>query len=1186
MTVTLIKSGTVNNLISTTGDGASGIFAQSVGGGGGVAGNVNRGLLSYGGLGIGVAVGRDGGGGGNGGAVTVSSTANIITTGTSANGIFAQSVGGGGGLAGTLGNDLPLLSILNFAGSVGGTGNGGIVTVIQTGNIGVFGDASNGIFAQSSGGKGTGGGVNITLSGTIYAPGAQANGMLLQSSGSNGNGNIIVSMDASSVVTGGTGIGTGTSSASGIHFISGSNNLLTTYGVLQSMGGIDGYAILGETGNEKVDNFNVVIGSVDLGGGTNAFYHNAGAYLESGSGIILGAGNNFYNSGTISPGSYNRVQTTALNGNFIQTGSANWLFDITPAITSDLWAITGTANLGNYMNTVNLNEIGIASTTGTYTLITAPSGMTGTFKFGTFYGGTMPIGLTFRLINSDTQEQLGLAISTGPFYWRGAVDSVWNSAFVNGESNFTSDAAGNDFIYGTPGSLVDVFFSSTNPATANINTTLGADFAINSLTVSDTNAISINGSNSLTIFAAGGTGITVDAGAGTATLSTNLILAADQSWNNDSMLNVIGPTITGSGKNLTIQGSGTTNITSVIGTGSGSLTKDGTGMLVLYNANTYSGGSFLKNGNVIVANENALGTGGVLFSRGLLRTVNETANPVTTPLHLNVGGNYSQGVPAVLALRIIGPTDVNDRLVVGGKAFLNGAFIPDYSVAGYTPVPPDGKYTDAFKILQADGGVFGKFNFFVDPHYDANKLLRWEPVYNPNDVMLEWNQYPLNGSTLAGQGIILTPNQNSVADALNVQMGLPQGGGPVPYNESTGPALDAHPGLAAALNFLNNEPLKNLPADYDLISPEELSSIFSVGNALADMQGSNIENRLSEIRNGGGSGFSATGFNLQNDHGSVNIATLAFTSPMGTGDRMETSSDDAKDGKASMRYKTELRPESDHDPRWGTFITGGGEFAHVGHDSNANGYDFTTGGVTIGADFRANEHFAIGIMGGFANTNTRLNNNDSIRVNSGNIGIYSTLYGSGLYMNTLVSGGYNHYNSHRQGLVGSATGDTGGGELDALISGGYDAHFGKLTVGPIASAQYTYVEINDFTETGSLLPVRVPTQNQQSLRSKVGLKASYDLKTTSGIVITPMASASWQHEFLNTGFALDSSFAQGTGDIFNVRGPAIGRDSAIISVGINVQWTRRFGTYLNYDGEFGRRAYQLNTVSGGAKLNF
>jgi len=288
-----------------------------------------------------------------------------------------------------------------------------------------------------------------------------------------------------------------------------------------------------------------------------------------------------------------------------------------------------------------------------------------------------------------------------------------------------------------------------------------------------------------------------------------------------------------------------------------------------------------------------------------------------------------------------------------------------------------------------------------------------------------------------------------------------------------------------------------------------------------------------------------------------------------------------------MSSKTELRPGLENDPRWGVFITGGGEFGRVGSDFNASGYDFTTGGVTIGVDYRMNNHFSIGLMGGYANTSTQLNDNGSIGVNSGKIGLYSTLYGSGFYVNTLVTGGYDTYDTHRAALGGVAQGTTNGGDVDGLISGGYDAHFGKFTAGPIASIHYTNVEVNQFNEIGSLLPVRVATQDQDSLRSKVGLKASYDWQIAgSGVVVSPTASASWQHEFLSSGFALDSSFTQGAGNLFDVQGPQIGRDSAIIDVGINVQWTTRFGTYLSYDGEFGRKNYQINSVSGGAKISF
>ena len=153
---------TIAGAIDTYGSSAHGIFAQSIGGGGGAAGNTDRGFKNYANVGIGLAFGQSSGTGGDGGVVTVNSTADIFTRGAGSTGIFAQSIGGGGGVAGSLGNDVPILNVMNFAGSVGGTGSGERVSVTQAGSITTLGDASDGIFAQSAGGKDLGKAVNVS----------------------------------------------------------------------------------------------------------------------------------------------------------------------------------------------------------------------------------------------------------------------------------------------------------------------------------------------------------------------------------------------------------------------------------------------------------------------------------------------------------------------------------------------------------------------------------------------------------------------------------------------------------------------------------------------------------------------------------------------------------------------------------------------------------------------------------------------------------------------------------------------------------------------------------------------------------------------------------------------------------------------------------------------------------------
>jgi len=145
--------------IVTFGAGSHAVIAQSIGGGGGIAGDTSKGIgLDATGWSAGSGAA---GGSGDGGAVSVNVDGAIVTNGANAFGIIAQSIGGGGGLGGS--------SAGGFAGSTaaaGGTGSGGDVTVTQAGTINAQGAGSTGIFAQSAGPQGSGV-VTVNVDGTV-----------------------------------------------------------------------------------------------------------------------------------------------------------------------------------------------------------------------------------------------------------------------------------------------------------------------------------------------------------------------------------------------------------------------------------------------------------------------------------------------------------------------------------------------------------------------------------------------------------------------------------------------------------------------------------------------------------------------------------------------------------------------------------------------------------------------------------------------------------------------------------------------------------------------------------------------------------------------------------------------------------------------------------------------------------
>jgi outer membrane autotransporter protein len=294
-----------------------------------------------------------GGAGGDGGEVTLNSNGNIWTEGDFAMGVVAQSVAGGGGLAGFYNphgiTDNQIVNAvfntlvdtdagLSFAGSVGGAGTAGNVIANHTGNIQTLGDGAHGLFAQSAAGGGPAGNVDITLNGDIYTFGDYAFGIYAQSGGLGGNGDILV-MIHDGTVMGGSGMG------SGLFIAAGDNNSVWNSGLVTSVTGIYGNAIRATGGDEFIENYGTVTGNVSLGAGANAFNNRQGATFNTGATVALGAGNLLNNNGMLLPGGSGNVLTTTLTGNLAQSDTGTFEVDVFRDGNHDKLLVSGTIDV-------------------------------------------------------------------------------------------------------------------------------------------------------------------------------------------------------------------------------------------------------------------------------------------------------------------------------------------------------------------------------------------------------------------------------------------------------------------------------------------------------------------------------------------------------------------------------------------------------------------------------------------------------------------------------------------------------------------------------------------------------------------------------------------------------------------------------------------------------------------------
>jgi autotransporter-associated beta strand protein/T5SS/PEP-CTERM-associated repeat protein len=587
--------------------------------------------------------------------------------------------------------------------------------------------------------------------------------------------------------------------------------------------------------------------------------------------------------------------------------------------------------------------------------------------------------------------------------------------------------------------------------------------------------------------------------------------------------------------------------------GPGIFTKTGPGALTLSAANTYTGNTYIAEGSLFVDSSLLspnvfVELGGLLGGNGTLlgNLFNAgTVSPGHSPGHISVDGNYTQASTGLLKIEIAGAAlPQHDLLSVGGTATLNGTLqlvqLNNFKLRRNEPIT----------FLTANGGIVGKFANVADDFVTGN-ILEPTVVYSSNSVALE----AVQGSFAKfAEAANLTPNQRAVAAGLDSAAGDHRAN--------------------SLFNYLDYRTFAKLPADFGKISPDALTSIFTLGTSLDQVQSQNIQRRTDDLRSGA-SGFNAANLSVNGDGPSFSGGFDITTGVAGP------SGDDGKEVKESKEMK-EVAPT---DNRWGAFLSGTGEWVSVGDTNNARGYNLESGGFTLGVDYKVCPNFAIGLMAGYTGTTSDLADGGRIYVNGGKIGLYGTTYVGGWYADIAAIGGYSSYDTRRSGLQGDPHGSPDGGDFNALFGTGYDFKKGGLTFGPTASFNYTYTGINGYNESGSLAPLNIHGGDGESLRTAFGFKASYDWKV-GGIVIKPELSAAWQHEFGDAVYSLDSSFANGAGGAFTVNGPQLGRDSALLGAGFAIQCSERCSTYFYYDGELGRKNYESNSVTAGVRIAF
>ena len=666
-------------------------------------------------------------------------------------------------------------------------------------------------------------------------------------------------------------------------------------------------------------------------------------------------------------------------------------------------------------------------------------------------------------------------------------------------------------------------------------------------------------------------------------------------------METFGNAVTDNGQ-LAAIGAGTNTISGAI-TGTGTVLQNGTGTTILSGTNKYSGGTFFNAGTLAVTNDSNLGTGPLTFNGGTLEALGPGGAPSVSKLAtLAGGGGIVSAKPVTLdngGGTFLADPGTSSALsgVISGPGSLTKAGEGELVLAGASTYR-GGTNLDAGTLTVNSARALGAGNLTVNAG-----ILRTQA--QPINVT---GNYVQTGGTLQLNVAGGSPGQyDTVSVGGNASLGgtlqlLSGGFVPKPGNLltliTTGGAVSGKfaqfidpfarsAGITTVNLLYNNQTVQVLfvgttpvpgqgPGSVPGVGPdspvnsifqadtvEALTAFYEISFSNANIQRLTLEDRLDDIRNGS-TGFSS---NMK-----VNGAQ---TEHDGKGTL------DGKSAKAPVEPVLQSRPEN----RWGVWVTGFGDFVSVDSEANAHGYNFTTGGVSLGIDFRLTDFLAIGAMGEYSHTWTSLDPSGHLDVDSGRGGIYATLFGNGFYLNSGIYGGHNNYDSGRSSFLGMANGSTEGEEWSAFVSGGYDFHFGHLSAGPIASLQYTDVHIDGFNENGSTAPLAVHAGTEESLRSDIGFRVYYGWQI-GNILIQPSLKAAWEHEYKYSALPITAGFAGVPGPSATFFGPSEGHDSAVVSAGLSVRFTPTISTYVYYDGQLGRANYESNAVTGGVRISF
>lgn len=551
------------------------------------------------------------------------------------------------------------------------------------------------------------------------------------------------------------------------------------------------------------------------------------------------------------------------------------------------------------------------------------------------------------------------------------------------------------------------------------------------------------------------------------------------------------------------------------------------------------------------------GTVGNLHVNGVLTVNGLLGSP-------RVKGDLSLSPTAELAYEVT-PEGRGQTIKVDGTAMLDGATLRVVAAPG--EYPPTGSY----KIIEA-AKVEGEFGTIVNDL----AFMTAKPLYNKKSVGLTYsrNENPLTSAAT-------TNNAASIAESIiepqaPLQPTVPapapltaptsiSAPDPITTSASTSvpaPVADSGPGLIAVAA---PAPVSSLVQDDIVIAPaseaadtppppSQRPASAAVAALLAsDKQTASVA--LEQLAAGSNANLAK--------------ATLSSVTPVSASMLSAMRQLDHRTGAAygSGNSPREAAGGADSGRVWVQALGHGGKVDR----ENDSTLKHATQGLVMGADWRLNEQWHIGLLGGKSQTRLDARQYDG-DLDSWHVGAYAVRQDGPLALR-LGATYASHDGSSKRRVAFNGFSDRLKGNYDANTQQAFAElgfNFGRndVTLEPFASLGYQRYQRDSNSEKGGDAALKVFGQTRDNLSSTFGLRTAKIHTLDNGMSLTPRLSAGWKHTFGELDSDTRQQLVKG-GKRFTVSGAELDRNSLGVDAGLDLGLSTNHTLGVAVTGEFG-----------------